>query len=937
MRIIATFQFELRQLLRQKALWVLAIAALWGTYTYFQASRPGPVALNFSGPSWEIQQSNIVYMNFSQIIKPFQKIGILAIGVALFLGLYGSGKFLGGPIESIVFTKPISNFQLQLGRYLALLFTLVILSLMPILALIYFYSKYRYYVWDGSDFLILWSLGLLWPIGITSAVAWWARSAFRSIILSAGVGLVILGASAFFGSFLYLNPFWFLIHSPILYQVPLGFHLPQKDLSLHMIGNFTLILIFLGGSCFYLRRQKPDLRPSPQNRRKSLDAPNLRSLLQTIIPDRRAGWDAIGILLLGILSLSGLMGWIHHDHRQSMAQDILWNSEWDQLTQKYGPLKKQIDILKCYRGPSVPRGFQIENYDLRLDYDSVRNELSASCGLLIANNSLHSVTEIPLLLNIGLEVEKVYEDKEGVLLSHRTGVANTQPIPFTRIFNQVILKPEDAILPGSSYEIILSYHGKLVDYYQNTKKGRRYFERSQTSSIWQLTEKDLFYPLLPQDNSLQQSFFTAVLSMKKTPGTSIIAPGEQIDSEDEFDQWRAVFPLTRLFIVSGPFKEIRMNIEETPVRMYSLPGREEIARVFIEDIALMLRDTLNYLGPFPYPELILYDNVDSSGIKGPGIIPVSLDALLKSKSTLDTFYERFSRVLNKRQYYLYVSRSDTSAVQDAIADLYFKDSVHPTGSDSILLSKYFPYYLRTVLFPGAKVCHWQAFRGKLDVKRNQRVLHLPPLRQLLQNPRWGDNDYFNPNSPLDRKAIGLFHMLRYLMKEDSFQTLLHTYLKRYHFQDVQFTDFQKLATELSPENLEGFFEEWMDRPLLPDISIRNVKGLMYDDPHTLGMDYHVSMDVINEGTGQVIIPIYLKTEGDDIITNVPLNSGEEKQICLDVPDRPLFASVDPEGWVLQVEHYYEKGRVGRINHPVEIIEPRWDRNPGSSPYPISGN
>jgi len=176
------------------------------------------------------------------------------------------------------------------------------------------------------------------------------------------------------------------------------------------------------------------------------------------------------------------------------------------------------------------------------------------------------------------------------------------------------------------------------------------------------------------------------------------------------------------------------------------------------------------------------------------------------------------------------------------------------------------------------------------------------------------------DSPADRKALALFHMLHYLMGQDKFQLLFQAYLERYRFQEVHFADFRRMASEIAGDDLEWYFQLWLNRPALPIVGVARAQARMYDDPGTVGMDYEVILDVVNDGTGEMQIPVYLKTEGDDILTPVRLGTGEKKEIRLKVPDRPLFASIDPVGWVLQGEYVYDKDIRGRIMHPVEILE-----------------
>ncbi len=925
-RIWNTFRFELRQNLRQKGFWVLAVAALWGSYSYFNVTRPSVGWDEVSAYHWEIQQSGIVFLNLSQMLPTFQRLGVLAAGVGLFVSLLTAGRTLKRPIENILYTKPISSFELQCGRFLALIVFLAGLSLMPVAAMTYFYSKYRYYAWQPMDFVYLWGLGIVWPMAFCASVAWWARHAFRNLILAATASLLIAALIGYIGGegavllsalpqpfqavFACLSSFWFLRTVPAYYHTPLGFSLPHQQWHCHLAISLSLAALFMLGSAYYLRRRIPNQPPAPEGRSRRLDTPMLRSLWHAMKPDCHAGWDnAIALAICAIL-LAAFGGHRLKEEQKAERLDQAWNQEWERIVQGY---KKPIsnEPIRTYIGPPPPEQVEIVQYDLDAEYRSRENQFRAECVLRMKCGEVKEVTPISFLLNPGLRVTEVLARDSG------------QPIEFEQTFNQVRVKLPVERSATESIGLTFRYEGNLFSHSIRTAQGRDFIERNSERPIWYLSEEDLFYPVLPREGAIRQRFFTARtrLRIPGDDGAIVLSPGQM--EED----WRvASFPLTRLFFVCGPFRKIETSIAGVPIKLYALPGREGIAKVFLEDIGYLLRDTFDYFGSFPFPDLVLYDDLRPwGGPSGPGISPICLDALWRSKTTLDTFIRKFKRNVDKRQYFVYVGMNDAVRIQDFISDLCFRDSVHPTGNLSILLTDYLPSYMRQISSVGGKIANPYAYRGLFDVPQKQWRQHLPPLRRLLSesDPAKGagrPRDAHVGDSPADRKALALFHMLHYLMGQDKFQQLFQAYLERYQFQEVHFADFRRMASEIAGEDLEWYFQLWLNHPALPIVGIARAQARMYDDPGTVGMDYEVTLDVVNDGTGEMQIPVYLKTEGDDILTPVRLGTGEKKEIRLKVPDRPLFASIDPVGWILQGEYVYDKDIRGRVMHPVEILE-----------------
>lgn len=925
-RILNTFLFELRQNLRQKGFWVLAVAALWGSYSYFNTTRPSVEWAEVNSFQWEIQQSGIAFLNLSQMLPTFQRLGVLAAGAGLFVSLLTAGRTLKRPLENILYTKPISSFELQCGRFLALAVFLAGLSLMPIAALIYFYSRYRYYAWQPMDFVHLWALGIVWPMVFCASVAWWARHAFRNIILAATVSLFLVTLAGSMGleegliaSMLppilqgacsCLSPFRFLQTAPAYYHVPLGFILPRGLWLCHLAVSLSLAGCFVPGSAYYLRRRVADQARAPEGRARNLDTPVLRLFWHAMKPDRHAGWDnAFALSIFGMFAIA-LGGIRLKAEWKAEEQNRQWNRNWERI-QEYRRQAVVSEPLRTYIGPPTPEWIDIVQYDLDAEYDSRENRLRADCVLRLKSQAIEEATAIAFLLNPGLRVTEVLEKDSG------------RTIAFEQAFNQVRLKLPAGLPAQEGLSLAFRYEGRLFSHSIRTARGRQYIERKSERPVWYLSEEDLFYPVLPREGALRQRFFTARTRLR-APGERdavVLSPGKM-----EKD-WRvASFPLTRLFFVAGPFHRVERRIAGIPVQLFALPGRESIAEIFLEDARYLLRDTLEYFGPFPYPELVLYDDLQPwGGPSGPGISPICLDPLLRSKTTMDAFIRKFNRSIDKRQYFVYVGMSDAVRIQDFISDLYFRDSVHPIGNLSILLTDYLPNYMRQISSVGTGIVNPYAYRGTFDVPQRQWRHQLPPLRKLLDAaeavPGAGRPPNAQPDgSPADRKALALFHMLHYLVGQDKFQRLFHSYLERYRFQEVRFEEFRRMASEVAGEDLEWYFQLWLNQPALPIVGITRAQARMFDDPGTVGMDYEVTLDVVNDGTGEMQIPIYLKTEGDDILTPVRLGTGEKKEIRFKVPDRPLFTSVDPVGWILQGEYIYDKDLRGRIMHPVEILE-----------------
>lgn len=91
---------------------------------------------------------------------------------------------------------------------------------------------------------------------------------------------------------------------------------------------------------------------------------------------------------------------------------------------------------------------------------------------------------------------------------------------------------------------------------------------------------------------------------------------------------------------------------------------------------------------------------------------------------------------------------------------------------------------------------------------------------------FANNEYGIPGSPaadnlFDWSVYGraglMLHALRLRMGDEAFFDLLHQYYETYRDSNVSREDFISLASEVSGEDLNHFFDSWLNDPTIPDI------------------------------------------------------------------------------------------------------------------------
>ncbi len=849
--IPATFRFEFNQARRRRVLWALAMLLVLCTSAFldrllpdFQASGPGP---------YEIQRLKTTFINFEIFPMALEIAGPVMAGLGLFLALH---LLTGGrrrTIENILYTKPVSIWQLECGRFLSIILILTLLSLFPLGTFLYFFHQHRYVPWSGQDFLTLWLLGLVLPMVQAAAVAFPARRLSTNPLISGAAGIILLGILYLFGEEYGLSAFYFIRHADSLYHSPIGFFFPAHEPWLSLAGSLCLSGFFIGLSAGYSRRIIPDRKP-----------------FLILLPDRRSGMDT---LLTTTLFAAGIMA-------------VVFSARSLQVEVKNG-----ADRLTA---SSSSPGLSIEKYNLDINFNPRNLHLQAQGEVILKYDGPREATQASLLLNPGLHSVEFLP------------AANDQKPEFEKEKNLFQVQLNPPLLPEHSRTLHFKYQGRL--------------EGKQLSPVWQLTEKDLFYPVLfqPEYSETGPGFFSCKLDVHLPRESYWLAPG-CVTAPDG----NVFFPLSQISILGGPFQEIKRKVAGTPVRILTLPGRQVEARLFVEDMEYMLRDTLEYLGQYPYPELVIYDTAEQQPMETmPAAAAVALDGFARWRRQVEDYLQRYDKRLNRRQYYVLANIFDAEQLQDKIIDSAFKEAVLPVGSYREMFNQYLPEYMQMIMRPGPNLIGRIQNPEIFDVAPNLKSIYAQPLARLLENRQ------IRPQ-PARIKALSLFHITRYQLGEEKFNQLIQDYLDRFLFSEFTFEDFSDLASSMTDQDLAGFYQEWFEEPLLPEYGITRAEAWMYDDPEQLGMEYEVRLEITSSGTGQIRTPVLLKTEGDEIIRYVDAKPGETVLISLQAPDRPIYAQVDPLGWILQGQYQYDKKLLGRLTIPLTILdkEPVENQNP----------
>ncbi len=142
------------------------------------------------------------------------------------------------------------------------------------------------------------------------------------------------------------------------------------------------------------------------------------------------------------------------------------------------------------------------------------------------------------------------------------------------------------------------------------------------------------------------------------------------------------------------------------------------------------------------------------------------------------------------------------------------------------------------------------------------------------------------------KGAAILNMLRSVIGNDNFMKLLKAFPEQYAWQSVNTADFRKLAEQISGENLQWFFLEWIESSGFPEFKLeytifRTQKGFRVMGKITQDLD-----------TFRMPVELKVETEGNPEEKKIEV-MGTSSEFTVDTFGKPKNLTLDPNGTVLR--------------------------------------
>lgn len=150
------------------------------------------------------------------------------------------------------------------------------------------------------------------------------------------------------------------------------------------------------------------------------------------------------------------------------------------------------------------------------------------------------------------------------------------------------------------------------------------------------------------------------------------------------------------------------------------------------------------------------------------------------------------------------------------------------------------------------------------------------------------------------KASLMFHALRYVVGDDTFDEILKEYFRRYKFKHVNEARFVQVCEEVSGRDLDWFFGEWLHSRKVCDYAITGVRT----EPSPAGDAYRTKVRI--ERKGEITIPLSLQfTFQDGTTQKAPIEYADARLRTaikeFDFPEKPKAVALNPDNEIMDID------------------------------------
>ncbi len=365
-------------------------------------------------------------------------------------------------------------------------------------------------------------------------------------------------------------------------------------------------------------------------------------------------------------------------------------------------------------------------------------------------------------------------------------------------------------------------------------------------------------------------------------------------------------------VTAGPYVEINQTCGALPIQNFVLPSQYNNALIDFSTLPEIIQFFSSVYGPYPFEK---YGNT------------------AVNMTTYGAMEHQTMTTLGN--YLITGTHSGELTIAHELAHQWFGNCLTPLTFKDVWLSEGFATYSE-FLWTHAKF-GWQSACNYMQSSFHDYYISFensnPSLPNIIYDPPF--NYYFYPQSY--EKAASVLHMLRLKMGNAAFFQLLQNWFAAYHNGNVVTAELQAMAEQLSGQDLDQFFEQWIYSRGIPEMDFYIFRGYsMIPEMRGLRVVGQTHCSTGTEFTCEVPFRIRFDSNAYDSL-NVTASPGGQATTqyyytMTEIGETDI--QIDPNYWVLNRGYNLKKPVLTQALAGNGTVYLNWEAFP--CPHPITG-
>ncbi|MFO7895716.1 MAG: M1 family aminopeptidase [Candidatus Cloacimonadales bacterium] len=523
-------------------------------------------------------------------------------------------------------------------------------------------------------------------------------------------------------------------------------------------------------------------------------------------------------------------------------------------------------------------GFDILHYDISMAIDDQENYLTGTVVTTILAES--EMSEMIFELE-ELEVDNVLVNGNLADYTHEAGL---------------IIIELDEISVDETFTTTVSYYGFPAICPQPYPLGM-FFSESGIFTISDPNASRYWWPCY--DHPWDKAVVDLQITIRDDWEVASNGIRDEIEVHDDGTRthhWSGSNPMATYLvsIVAREFSELHDMYEEIPIHNFVYPSHETAALEDFSNLPLMMATFSQLFGEYPFEK---YGNA------------------VTNFTTYGAMEHQTMTTLSS--YMIDGNHSYEEIIAHELAHQWFGNSLTCLTWKDIWLSEGFATYSEALY-----VEQWQGYAEMLEY-----------VQQSIQNyyKNWAGNtayttydppysNIFNPSTY--EKPASVLHMLRLITGDEIFFEILQTYYQTFQHGNVITEDFIQVAQEVSGQDLQQFFQQWIYQPGLPKI---DYAYFISNDPNTPQMLTYAQTSCANANTEfEIIAPIKVNYAAS--YDSLQIVAAPQITETISMLSSVNYQSIefDPDSWILNRGYTYQQSQINNAFASDESVLIFWD-------------